>query len=322
MFALQLGLGVYAVVAALLVLFVGVPVLALAAVLSRWGRLGTQLGLLRRRLGMSRSLGWAVGLLVVAGSVVPFAVGAPPTAGSGELELALAGVLYGGGVFVGGWALARRDHLRLIRETPTTDSGGPLQPGAVVELDGEAAVYDSTLTAPVSGADALAYRYRVEEHRWMGRHRAWVPVDHGSDAVAFEVDDGSGPALVAPEGARLDLHDANQVTVAADEQPPEPVRTLTESVDAVDDGDRVRYRERRLDPGDTAYVLGEAVDRPSPDDLSRTVVAEGAAPFVVADRSEESLERRLRWLVVYGGPGGAVAAVAGFGLMLRLAGAL
>lgn len=301
---------------------VAVPVLAIAVVLARWTRMGTQLGLLRRRLGMSRPLGWAVGLAMLGGFLLPFVVGDPPVDEPGELWFVVAGVLHLGGIFVAGWALARRDHLRLIRETPTTETGSTLQPGDLVELEGEAAPAEETLTAPVTGEPCIAYRYRVEDRRWAGRHHTWVTVDHGRGSVPLTVDDGTGRAYVDPQGARLELHDVEVVTVDDDEQPPEPVRELNESVPAVDDGDRARYREWRLDPGETAYVLGVVEDYPTADDLGRTVVADGSGPFIVADRGEEKLKRSLRLLVVYGGPGGAVAAVAGMWWMLRLAGAL
>lgn len=317
MLPLQLAPALFGGFVLLLVLFVLVPMVVLVALLVRWGRLGTQLGLLRRQLGMSRPLGWAVALVALAGLAIGF--GAGGAAAEDDLPFALAAVLYTGGVFVGGWALARREHYRLVRATPTTDTGGHAEPGEVVEFEGEVLATDPP-TAPVSGEPTVAYRYRVDDRRWMGRRDDWVPVDHGRAAVRFAVDDGSGPAVVDPAGARLDLRAVERVRVDAEEDPPAPASELAASVDAVDDDDRVRFTERRLEPGDTAYVLGEVVDRVSADGRVRTVVGEGKAPLVVADHPEEELARRLRWLVAYGGPGGAVAAVAGLAAMLWLAG--
>lgn len=320
MFPLQIELGIYAGMYLLFFLFVGVPVLAMVLVAARWSRFGTQLGLLRRRLGMSRPLGWAMGLVAAAGISAPFAVGSPPLDEPGELWFALGGVLYVSGVLVGGWALARRDHLRLIEETPTTDTGGYTQPGDVVELEGEAVSYEEPLTAPVTGEPALAYRYKVEERRAMGRRSHWVPVDHGRDGVRFAVDDGSGPAVVDPSDARLDFQDPEYFRVGSDEEAPEQIRSLNGSISEVDESDRVRYTEERIVPGESAYVLGEVVDSISSDGRTATVVGDGDTPLIVADRSEESLKRRLRWLVVYGGPGSVVATLAGFGVLLWLAG--
>lgn len=298
------------------------PVLAVALVLARWFRLGTQLGLLRRRTGMSRPLGWAVGLATTGGFIAPFVAGDPPVEGPGELSFALAAVLYGGGVFFAGYALARRDYRRLVRGTPTTDTGAALQPGELVELEGEATPAHDPVAAPVTGEPCLAYRYRVDEHRFAGRRNVWAPVDYGRGGARFEVDDGSGPTTVDPAGARLDLHDAEAFVLDADEERPAPVRELNETIQEADPDDRLRYREWRLDPGETAYVLGVAEDRASADHLGRVVVGQGdgSGPFVVADRGEELLKRRLRLVVAYGGPGGALAAVAGLWWMLSLAG--
>lgn len=321
MFPLQLELGFYSVLVVVFALFVGLPMLGVTALLARWGRLGTQLALLRRRLGMSRPVGWAVALVSVAGLAVAFAAGGTLPEES-DFAFALAAVLYVGGVLVVGWALARRDHYRLVRETATTDAGGYADPGDVVEFEGEAVAAGDPPTGPVTGEPALAYRYRVDDRRWMGRRSSWVPVDHGGDAVRFAVDDGSGSALVDPGGARLDLRDTERVRVDEGEAPPPAAGELVERVDAVDEDDRVRFTERRLAPGDTVYVLGEVVDRVDEDGEVVTVVGDGETPLVVADHPEEALQRRLRLLVAYGGPGGAVAAVLGFGLLLWLAGAV
>lgn len=316
-----LELGVYGFFTVMLVVFVGVPMLGLTLLLARWGRLGTQFGLLRRRLGMGRPLGWALVLAGVGGFLLPFAAGSPPSEGGGEFGFVFAAAAYVVGVFVGGWALARRDHRRLVAATETSDTGGLRQPGDLVELEGEV-TDDDPLAAPVSGEDAVAYRYRVDERRWMGRRDGWVPMAHDRAATGFAVDDGSGPARVDPEGARLDLHDPEVLRVESDDDIPEPAATFVDGLDGVTADDRLKLTEWRLAPGDHAYVLGAAADRPSADAHARTAIAEGDAPFVVADRSEEALQRRLHRLVVYGGPGGAVAAVAGLAGMLWAAGVL
>lgn len=316
-----LELGVYGFFTVMLVVFVGVPMLGVTLLLARWGRLGTQFGLLRRRLGMSKPLGWALVLAAVGGFLLPFVVGAPPEEGAAEYGFAGAGAVFVVGLFVGGWALARRDHRNLVASTETGDTGGLRQPGDVVELEGEVAG-DDPLTAPISGEDAVAYRYRVDERRWMGRTDGWVPLAHGRGATKFVVDDGSGPARVDPAGARLDLHDSEVLRAESGEDLPAPAAAFVGELDGVDADDHLKLTEWRLSPSEHAYVLGEAVDRPSADAHARTAVADGDAPFVVADRSEEALQRRLRWLVVYGGPGGAVAAIAGLAGMLWVAGAL
>jgi hypothetical protein len=316
-----LELGVYGLFAVALVVVVGVPMLGVTLLVARWGRLGTQFGLLRRRLGMSRPLGWALVLLAVGGFLAPFAAGSPPSEGGGEFWFVLAGVTYVAGVLAGGWALARRDLQRLVASTDPGDTGGLRQPGDHVELEGEVTA-EPPLTAPVTGEDAAAYRYRVDERRWMGRTDGWVPMAHGREATGFVVDDGSGPARVDPEGARLDLHDPDVLRVEGDEALPDPAAAFVAEVDGVDADDHLKLTEWRLAPADHAYVLGVAVDRPSADAHARTAIGDGDGPFVVADRSEAALQRRLRSLVVYGGPGGAVAAIAGLAGMLWAAGGL
>lgn len=321
-------------------LFVVVPLLALLVALSRAFGLGEQFSLLRRRLGMSRPLGWTVGLLALGGFLATALLGDPPDEGTGEYAYALAGALWVAGVAVAGTALARLDWYRTARtaETHARDDA--------VLVSGAATALEEPTTAPLSGEPALAYRYRVSEVSGWGHRRAHVPKAHAQGGVPFQLDDGSGPVVVDPAGAQLSLQTAS---VDADDLPPSAEPVLA-SVDGLSAGDDLRFREWRLPPGDTATALGTVVDRPDPDVSASTAVAvadappadgadpavgdteppghpiataaDQAVPHVVATGDADRFRRRLGLLVRVGGPGGVLAAAAGLVGMAWYAGLL
>jgi len=324
------------------VLFVGVPLVVLTVALSRAFGLGEQLSLLRRRLGMSRPLGWTVGLLALVGFLVPAVLGDPPDDGAGEYAFALAGVLWVAGVVAAGTALARLDWYRHARSAAAT-TGEPHARGDAVLVAGTAEALEEPTTAPLSGEPALAYRYRVAEQVNLGRG-ARVLKAQGQGGVPFRLDDGSGPVVVDPAGAQLSLDRA----VVDDDPLPPSAEPVLASVEGLSAGDDLRFQEWRLPPGDTATALGTVVDRPDPDVSASTAAAVGDAPradggppavgdpeapghpvataagqdvpHVVATGDADRFRRRLGLLVRVGGPGGAVAALAGLAGMAWVAG--
>lgn len=176
-----------------------------------------------------------------------------------------------------------------------------------VVLDGTVAASDAgTLTSPVArDDDAVLAAWRIEEYRETGDASAWMPVASGVVSEPFELDDGTGSVRVDvgshvydgpgqktpvgdyPEGVTLDGEAAIRVefdrfprqhSVAAGDAPPEPVRSLLDSLPGVDagepstldldryvgsgreDGDR-RYYEATVEPGDDVELLGYATAR-------------------------------------------------------------
>ena len=103
-------------------------------------------------------------------------------------------------------ALLRR---RRILATPTAAIGSAA--GGLVELHGHVRPL-ATLTAPYSGAPCVYYRFRLAERRGTGKRRRTVVLRHGEAREPFLVDDGSGLALVRPDGATLVLDRARHAS--------------------------------------------------------------------------------------------------------------
>lgn len=128
------------------------------------------------------------------------------------------------------WLANLRRH-RTIADTPTTRIASA--PQGYVEIAGRGRQPPGErLPSPVYGLPCLWYRYRVER-----KHGdRWEQVESGVSHDTFGVDDGSGLALVDPEGAEI-LTSRKQVSHAGD----------------------YRRTEWTLIEGETLYVIGEHV---------------------------------------------------------------
>lgn len=280
----------------------------------------------RRALAVGAALLVAVGAAVL--SVVDLS--APVVAGTVAL-LALAGVA---GVTI---AVANLDWYRAVRALPVS-SPADAEPGPV-QLEGVVADASATVESAVTETEAVAYRATtLEEHAVLGRGNdgsTWSPVSTAFAATAFEVAASDDDRAVDADGDSSSHADAvgDDATVAVDgpaaEYPlltpdarlltytpaAEPLDGLTRSVTAepgttvpvggdLERGDRPRprrYAERRIDPGNEAYVLGTA-ERDG-DDL-RVVDDPDGPPLLVARLSADEARRHARHLVVgYGGVG-------------------
>lgn len=180
--------------------------------------------------------------------------------------------------------------------------------GGTVELEGRAVPDESRLVAPFTELPCLACRYEVEEYEASGQSSYWKTLHESVQHVPFRVEDDSGRMLVDPGGADLSLASADTVEVDRGETAPEPIASFLGGIGVepgdgevaklgpieVDRGDRRRYSEARIDPGDTVHVYG-----PVEQDFT---VAEGAGdvnavvrrsagdgPFVVSNTDESGV---------------------------------
>jgi hypothetical protein len=223
-----------------------------------------------------------------------------------------------------------RDVLAMVL-TRTSDVG-TVREGRV-EISGTARAADRTLRDPVSGAEAVAYEYRVTQEeaykddlidwtRW-----GYMEQADGGVAVPFYVEDETGRVRVEPgdpddehaarDGA-VNLYAVREENVHVDggEHPPESVRRLFGRTDVSANTDRGRvYASARIEPGDEVYVLGTASF-----DGGDRLVAGGDGRFVVAGASQlRTLLYNAGWGVCKFVGGLALALVCGAILLFGLA---
>lgn len=227
----------------------------------------------------------------------------------------LMGALFGS---IGGWFAYRglsatRRGYTLWRSDPTPVEDARTVEG-LVELEGKVVPAGERLEAPFTGTDCLAYRWRVETRRRSGDNNRWVHVASGDESVPFRLEDDSGRILVDPEGAELSIGISDTTNVGRGETAEGRIAAFLESVDVepgkggernlgpltVETGDRRRYREGRIEPGDTVYVYGP-VERDftvadDADDVTAAIRDEADdGLFLVSDADESSTVRRFLW---------------------------
>lgn len=269
---------------------------------------------LRSHTGVAREVAGAIvaGLLVFVGALG--VVGRFPTTEAGVQATILPVALVGVGLFglaVG--AANARTWVRFRRrgDTPTGEvDAGPVAVSGRLE-------HDDPPSAPFFGGPAVAWEWTVEAKNRHGTdyegRRAWSRARTGQGGVPSRLDDGSGPVVVDPAEARLDISEKT----TEERDPDDPPGRATEVADLDVGGERFRFNERALAPGETVTVLGTA--RARGDSVAVSATTDGPS-FVVSDRSRAGSLRRYATRAWFGGVVGAGAAALGLRWLLPVFG--
>ena len=169
--------------------------------------------------------------------------------------------------------------------------------GKVEPIDGS-----STVTAPLTKTECLAFTYSVEieggsENSNDGSvseaNDVYVTVEEGEELTAFLLVDGANRFRVSPDGATLAFETERYVNYPWRELPEsiqsyiesspliEPQETIINSIVTYILGDHQLFREGRLERGGDVYVRGTI--QPSPSDAFDGIIHAGPNPeeFVI-----------------------------------------
>jgi hypothetical protein len=240
-----------------------------------------------------------------------------------------AGVFY---FFRGFRSLQRK---RLIEGLPTSKIRSIAM--GLVEVAGTA-VGEPTVTAGFTLRKCFGARYRID--RWQSDRRGghWVKVREEYEGVSFYVEDETGRVRVDAAGAELDQPcdfdydtrdgitrfvsglfgsgDDPKEAALAEATLPQRLKNFCQSRNISTgwlSGSRMRYREYRISPGDSIYVLGTAEYSPNvQDEHERVTIRKGSQHpwFFVSERSQREVLQTLgrqSWLYTFGGAALAVA---------------
>jgi hypothetical protein len=245
----------------------------------------------------------------------------------------LAGVT-GGGLLALGFALREAGAIRQVVGGDSTDifslSTGTSGP---ISVSGTAGQYEETLLSPFTGTDCLALEYEVEERRTTQHGTSWVEIDSGRAAVPFLLEDETGSVLVEPTRVRLGLDESKTIDVDGGDPPPDRIREFIEQNADVDSeertwdlkiielnvGDDRRYIERRLDPGESVTVFGEARNEPGVSTRAgqvNAVLVAGSHPLILSETTPYRTVLRVFWPVLVAACLGIVLLGAGIALVL------
>lgn len=214
-----------------------------------------------------------------------------------------------------------------IDDTETT-AIRDLEPGTV-ELKGTARPAEdaNVVESPITEQDALATYVEMEEWESSGQGGgSWETKHEDRTTVSMIVDDGTGEVRIElPADGELNVEET-KTEVGSGDEPPEQIKQYLEAEAAIQEasrydvgplsfGERRRYSEGMIEPGEDVYVLGAAREAESEWGERNFVVDEPteSGDFVLSDKSEEELIREgKRSGLVYLGFGGALTAVGVF----------
>lgn len=192
----------------------------------------------------------------------------------------LLAILLGSALVLLAGAVGLGQYLRLRRRRGDLEAGPAWLAGTARAMDGEG------VTAPVSGEPALCVEWTVEREGGKVARRVWRTVDSGRVGGTVRLETEAGAVRLDPADASLDLAEDYAETF---DDPSILRETVPAPVHDVEDADRYRLTERRIDPGDdldaTGHLGAAADDGPTlagPDDPSIPRRLFGV-PFVLAD---------------------------------------
>ena len=188
--------------------------------------------------------------------------------GTAEILLGVAFVVTGVGTAAGGGYLlygAGKQLLGTAHASRTEPVGpGEVSGGSHATVKGEVVTGLETLRSPLSGAEAVAHHYRIEQQTdgvgW------WTVADDGH-SVPFEVQGALGRLSVDPGDQQPAIETDESTQLGASETLPGGVRDRLAESDRFDLDEHPqylasaveeprRYEESTLEPGETVYVYG------------------------------------------------------------------
>jgi hypothetical protein len=148
-------------------------------------------------------------------------------------------VVSGGGLFFFFFGFAQLRKKRLVENTPTSKIRSVAM--GINEVTGFARER-APLKSPLSGASCVFYKFKMEkEVRRSKGGTYWQTVNEGCSANYFYIEDGTGKLLVDPLYAEtMLLEDYENISGAT----------------GIFSGNRMRYTEWYIAPGDYVYILG------------------------------------------------------------------
>ncbi len=199
---------------------------------------------------------------------------------------------------------AKSDRLDDIETTPISGlQSGTVGVKGTAHLTEDADVIES----PIEKKNALAAHVTVEEWKSGEDGKGWITIHEEELGVPITVGDGTGEVRVElPDNGRLDI-EQTQTKVDSDDEPPERIQQYIENEPNIDEGtrhhhgpvsigDRRRYSEGVIKPGEDVYVVGTAREIQSDWGEQTGVIDEPmeSGQFILSDRSKAELVQEAK----------------------------
>lgn len=219
-------------------------------------------------------------------------------------------ILFGVISLYGGWQ--RYQSRRLVQDTPT-ETARSMAAGRT-ELEGRALPRGKPFFQPFGDGTAVVGYYRIEEYEKDSDDEGsdWKTKEFNEFTDPFFLEDETGRALIdADDGVDLEISDENttRITVGSTEEEPDVVKEFLRNhssmgvpdsgLSGVVFGEKRRYTQKVIPPGEDVYVFGGATPRPDTEGANAEGLVvgeeESTGRFVVSDMSEDTLVSQYGW---------------------------
>jgi hypothetical protein len=133
---------------------------------------------------------------------------------------------------------------------------------------GQACALGEELKGPLTGRRCVYYIAMVEEQRSTGRSSYWRTIASETRGVPFMLEDGTGRAIIDPNGAQVALDfDGNSKSGTFNQADPVQEQFLARHGQKAQGwvfNKTLRYREAMIEIGETIAVLGSGIREPDP----------------------------------------------------------
>ncbi len=133
-------------------------------------------------------------------------------------------------------------------------------PMGTVELKGRVCM-EEPIEAPVSARAVAYYKLLIEESNRRGKNSGWMAIHEDARREPFELDDGTGRALVIPDGAEVSLSDASRHRTSFFSEIPARLQSYMSKAGLSTRDRGLRFTEDCIEIGQTVYVHGVAQER-------------------------------------------------------------
>ena len=167
-----------------------------------------------------------------------------------------------------GWYFGARQRLKRQLRQAKPWSLSELPEDTHGRVIGQARALGEELAGPLTGRRCVYYIAIVEEQRSTGRSSYWRTIASETRGVPFMLEDGTGRAIVDPNGAQVALDfDGNSKSGTFNQADPVQEQFLAKHGQKSEGwvfNKTLRYREAMIEVGETIAVLGSGTREPDP----------------------------------------------------------
>ncbi len=217
----------------------------------------------------------------------------------------LIGIIMGSILFIYGFIWLKQK--RIIQDLPTSKIRSMAL--GLVEVKGKVQPFEKELLkSPFTNQDCVYYKYIIEKKVKSKKYSTWITLKTEKGMQNFYLADETGKVLVNPQGASFDLKTKNFCYSSFLKEPPSNIKNFLKEnniryKDFFGINYNMRYKEYYIQPNESLYIIGTAVDNPYIKEATAIkneqdlMIAKGSYYkkfYLISDKPEKKLIKNLK----------------------------